>query len=73
MIWPKKVEHCKHKKLLSDIKMGKEILMSGDLQIGKKNFYHHKSPISLKDVDIEKVLVSNNISSKQNYKYFNGY
>ena len=39
----------------------------------KKN-YRNKTPISLKDVDIEKVLVSNKISfGEKNYKYLIGY
>ena len=42
--------------------MGKEILMFGDIEIEKNKFYHHKSPESLRDVDIEKVLVSNKTS-----------
>ena len=41
--------------------MGKEILTFGDIKIEKNKFYHHKTPTFLKDVDIEKVLVSNNI------------
>ena len=45
--------------------MGKEILTFGKTEIEKTKFYHHKSPILLKDVDIEKVLVSKNISSKE--------
>ena len=37
----------------------------------KNKFYRHKSPIFLKDVDIEKVLPSNKISfGEENYKYF---
>ena len=43
--------------------MGKEILMLGDIEIEKNKFFSHKSPILLKDVDIEKVLVSKNVSS----------
>ena len=44
------------------------------LKLKKINFYRHKSPIFKKDVDTEKVLVSNKISSgKKNYKYFIGY
>ena len=36
--------------------------------------YCHKSSVSLKDVNIEKVLVSNKISTgEKNYKYFIGY
>ena len=39
-----------------------------------KKFYRHKNPVPLRDVDIEKVLVSNKISSSEkNYKYFIGY
>ena len=54
--------------------MAKEILMFGDNEIEKNKFDSHKSPIFLKDVDIEKVLVSNKISSgEKNYKYFIGY
>ena len=54
--------------------MGKEILTFGDTETGKNKFHHHKSPIFLKDVDIEKILVSNKISSGgKNYKYFIGY
>ena len=42
--------------------MGKEFLTFGNIEFEKKNFYHHKSPIFLKDVDIEKVLVTEKIS-----------
>ena len=50
--------------------MGKEIVTFGDIEIEKKN-YHHKSLVSLRDIDIEKVLVSNKISfGEKNYKYF---
>ena len=52
------------------MKMGKEILTFGNIEIEKNKFYHHKTPIFLKDVDIDKVLVSNKISfSEKNYKY----
>ena len=39
--------------------MGKEILTLGDIVLEKNKFYRHKSPICLKVVDNEKVLVSN--------------
>ena len=42
--------------------MGKEILTFGDTEIEKNKFYRYKSPIFLKDVNIEKLLVSNKIS-----------
>ena len=54
--------------------MGKEILTFGDIEIEKNKFYRHKTPIFLKDVDIEKVIVSNKISlGEKNCKYFIGY
>ena len=42
--------------------MGKEILTFGDISIEKNKSYCHKTPIFLRDVDIEKVLVFNKIS-----------
>ena len=60
-----KLEHKKHKNLLSHIKMGKEILTLGDIEIEKNKF---------RDADIEKVLVSSNIySGEKDCKYFVGY
>ena len=38
--------------------MGKEMLTFRDTKFEKKKFYHHRSPIFSKDLDIEKVLVS---------------
>ena len=58
----KKRDIIKHKNLLPNIKMGKEILIFGDIEIEKKNINSRKSYF-LKDVDIEKVLVSNKILS----------
>ena len=55
--------------------MGKEILTFGDIEIEKISFIvRHKTLTLLRDVDIEKVLVSNKISfGEKNYKYFIGY
>ena len=49
--------------------------MFEDIEIEKNKFYRNKTPIFKKDVDIEKVLVSNKIffGEKKNYKYFIGY
>ena len=48
--------------------------MFRDIEIEKNRFYHLKSPVLLKDVDIEKLLVSNKIYfGEKNYKYFIGY
>ena len=54
--------------------MSKEILMFGNTEIEKKNFYRSEIPIFLKNVDIKKVLVSSKIYfGEKNYKYFIGY
>ena len=54
--------------------MGKEIFTCSDIEIVNNKFYRHESPISLMDVDIEKILVSNKISfGEKNYKYCTGY
>ena len=42
--------------------MGKEILTLGDIEIEKTKFYCYKSLVPQKDVDSEKVLVSNRIT-----------
>ena len=53
--------------------MGKKILTFGDIEIEKSKFYHNKIPVHLRDVDIEKVLVSNKIYfDEKNYKCFIG-
>ena len=59
-----KTEH-----FLSHVKMGKETLTFDDTEIEKNKFYRYKSPVHLRDVDIEEVLVSNKTSSgEKNYK-----
>ena len=56
------------------MKIGKEILAFCHIEIEKNKFYRHKSLTFLKDVDIEKLLVSKRISfGEKNYKYFIGY
>ena len=52
---PKKAEHYKIYNSLSYTRMVKEILTFGDTEIEKNKLYRHKSPIFLKDVNIEKV------------------
>ena len=53
--------------------MGKEILTFGNIEIEKNKFYRHESSILLKDVDIEKVLVSNKFSfGEKSQKYLIG-
>ena len=54
--------------------MVKEVLTFGDIEIKKYIYYRHKTPIFLKDVDFETVLVFQKISSgEKNYKYFIDY
>ena len=54
--------------------MSKEILTFGDIEIEKNKFYRHKSLVPLRDVDTEKVLVSNKIYlGEKSYQYFIGY
>ena len=41
---------------------------------GKQKFYQHKRPISIKNIDINKIVVSNKVSfGKKGFKYFTGY
>ena len=42
--------------------MGNQFLTFEDIEIEKRKFYHHKTPIFLEAVGIEKVLASNKIS-----------
>ena len=54
--------------------MCKEISTFGDIEIEENKLYRYKSPIFLKDVNIEKVLASKKISSGgKNYMYFIDY
>ena len=54
------------------MKMDKEILAFANIEIEKTN-YHYKSPILGGDLNIDKVLVSNEISlGEKSCKYFTG-
>ena len=67
----KKAKHYKIlKKIFSHIKVGKEIVTSGDTEIEKNNFYQHQNPIFLEDVDIEKIIY---YRYGKIYKYFISY
>ena len=61
-IWLNKAKHYKTSKVIITYKNGKKKLTFGDIEIEKNKFDHHKSPIFLKDVYMEKVFVSNKIS-----------
>ena len=54
--------------------MEKTIIKFGDIEIGKQKFHQHKRPISIKNIDINKIVVSNKVSfGKKGFKYFIGY
>ena len=38
--------------------MGKEIAMFGEIEFEKHTFHQHKSPVSIGDVDINKIILS---------------
>ena len=43
----------------------------GDIEIKKQKFHQHKRPTSIKNIDINKILVSSKVSfSKKGFKYF---
>ena len=46
----------------------------GNTEIEKQNFYQQKSFILVKNIDIDKIVVSNKVSfGKKGFKYFIGY
>ena len=68
-----KKRNIKHKNLLSHVKISKEILTFGDVELKEINFTTMKV-LFLEDIDIKNLLVSNKISSREkNYKCFIGY
>ena len=51
----------------------KKIIKFDDMEIEEYEFHQSKSPISINDVDLKKVAVSNQLSfGKQDFKYFIG-
>ena len=71
MIWLKEVKQFKLKrKSKSNIIMEMTIIKLGDIEIQKQKFDQHKGPISIKNVDIDKIVVFNKVSFvKKGYKY----
>ena len=51
--------------------MEKTIIKFGDTEIKKQDLHQYKRPISIKDIDINKVVVSDKVSSS--FKCFIGY
>ena len=53
--------------------MNKKIIAFGNSEIEKHLFYYHKNPISLDEVDIDKLLISKTISfDKKGFKHVIG-
>ena len=51
-----------------------KIIKFGDIEIQKQKFHQHKAPISIKNIYINKIVVSNKVSFGKNvFKYFFGY
>ena len=56
------------------IKIEKETIKFEVVKIQKQKFHQHKGPISITNVDIDKIIVSNKVSFVKNgFKYFIGY
>ena len=71
----KKVENYKLKKYKYILwkKLEKTITKFSDIEIKKQKFHQHKRPISIRNIDINKIVVSNKVSfSKKGFKYFIG-
>ena len=75
-IWLEKVEHYKLKNtkiLKSYLKMEKTVIKFGDIEIQKQKFHQHKGPISIKNVDIHNIVVSNKVPfGQKGFTYFIG-
>ena len=53
------------------IKMEKAIIKFGDIEIEKQKLHQHKRPVSIKNADINKTVVSNKVSfGKMDFKLF---
>ena len=54
--------------------MGKNIVKFDDTEIEKYKFHQYKSPILIKDIDINERVLSNKFTfGKQDFEYFIGY
>ena len=50
--------------------MKKKIIKFGDIELEKQKFYQHKRPILIKNININKIVVSNKVSfGKKGFKY----
>ena len=50
------------------------IIKFGDIETKKHKFHQYHKPISIKSIDINKIVISNKVSfGKKGFKYFIGY
>ena len=72
--WLKKVEHYKSKiktYLKVYIKIEKTIIKFGDIEVLKQKFDQHKVAISIKNIDIDNIIVPNKVTfGKKGFRYF---
>ena len=74
----KKVENYKLIKTWNFLKVywkwKKTVIKFGEIEIEKQKFHQCKRPISMKNIDINKLVVLNKVSfCKNGFKYFMGY
>ena len=73
----KKVKNYKFKKYIKIFECvynDEKFIKFGDIGIQNQKLHQHKRSISMKYIDICKIVVSNKISfNKKGFKYFNGY
>ena len=51
-----------------------KVINFGDIEIQKQKFHQHKQPISIENIDINKIVLSNRVSSgEKGLKYSIGY
>ena len=51
-----------------------KVIKFGDIEIKKQKFHQHKEPISVKNIDINKKVISSRVSfGKKRFKYFIDY
>ena len=60
-----KMEHYKDKKnskkIITIFEMGKETITFGKIEVEKQKFHQHKSPISIYDVNIDRIVIPNKV------------
>ena len=51
--------------------MDKEIIMFGNIEVEKHKFHQYKNPISISDVDMSKIVMSNRLPfGKKDFKFY---